>query len=77
MGMVTYLKRLKDQLKEENIAKIREEFDKVKPDEIVNASCRIAHVREQCLGKSTAITLACRRRDTAIRKGWTNERNSV
>ena len=42
MGMVTYLKRLKDQLKEENIAKTRKKFDKIKPDELVIAACRNA-----------------------------------
>ena len=45
-------------------------MDKIKPDEVISAVCRNAHVREQCLARSTAITLACRRRDNAIRKGW-------
>ena len=45
-------------------------MEKIKPDEIISAACRNAHVREQCLAKSTAITLAVRRRDNAIRKGW-------
>ena len=40
--MVTYLKRLKEQLKEGNIAKIRKKFDKIKPDQLVNAACRNA-----------------------------------
>ena len=47
-------------------------MDKIKPDEIISAACRNTHVREQCLAKSTAITLACRRRDNAIRKSWTH-----
>ena len=42
IGMVTYFKRLKEQLKERNIAKIRKKFGKIKTDELVNAACRNA-----------------------------------
>ena len=73
IGLVTYFTRLKEQIAEGNIAKIKEEMDKIKPDKIVNAACRNAQVREQCLAKSTGITLACRRRDTAIRNSWTHK----
>ena len=71
-GLVTYLRNLKERIAGGNIAKIREEIEKIKSDEIVNSACRNAHVTEQCLAKSTAITLACRIRDNAIRKGWTH-----
>ena len=70
IGLVTYFRNLKEQLQAGNIDKIKEDMDRIKPDEIVSAACRNAHVREQCLARSTAITLACRRRDNAIRKGW-------
>ena len=42
IGMVTYLKRLKEQLKVGNIANIRKKFNKIKLDELVNAACRNA-----------------------------------
>ena len=70
---MTYFKKLKEQIAEGNISKIQEEMDKIKPDEIISAACRNAHVREQCLAKSTAITLAYRRRDNAIRKNWSHK----
>ena len=52
-------------------------MDKSEPDEIISAACRNAHVREQCLAKSTAITLAYRRRDNAIRKSWSHRNISA
>ena len=77
IGLVTYFRNLKLQIAEGNIAKIQEDMDKIKPDEIISAACRNAHVREQCLAKSTAITLACRRRDNAIRKSWPHKNISA
>ena len=77
IGLVTYFRNLKQQIAEGNIAKIQEEMDKVKPDEIISAVCRNAHVREQCLAKSTAITLAYRRRENAIRKSWSHRNISA
>ena len=75
-GLVTYFQNLKKQLAEGNLEKIREDMEKIKPDEIISAACRNAHVREKCLAKSTAITLACRRRDNAIRKCWPHRKIS-
>ena len=72
IGLVTYFRNLKKQTAEGNTTKIQEEMDKIKPDEIISAACRNAHVKEQSLAKSTAITLACIRRDNAMRKGWTH-----
>ena len=48
IGLVTYFKKLKEQLAEGNLAKIQEDFDKIKPDEIISAVCRNKkHVRER------------------------------
>ena len=77
IGLVTYFRKLKQQIAEGNIAKIQEDMDKIKPDEIISAASRNAHVREQCLAKTTAITLAYRRRDNAIRKGWSHRNISA
>ena len=77
IGLVTYFKNLKQQIAEGNITKIQEDMDKIKPAEIISAACRNAHVREQCLAKSTAITLAYRRRANAIRKSWSHRNISA
>ena len=37
-GLVTYFEKLKEQLAEGNLAKIQEDMDKIKPDEIISAA---------------------------------------